>query len=103
MKRAALSLALTAMVAVSAALAHAQGDAEAGKAKSAVCAGCHGADGISPMPIAPNLAGQKEAYFIKTMKDYRDGKRQDAMMGPAAQGLSDADFANLAAYYAAMK
>jgi cytochrome c553 len=94
-------MAVTVLVAGSAVLAHAAGDAAAGKAKSAVCAGCHGADGISPMPIAPNLA--KEEYFIKTMKDYRDGKRQDPMMVPAAQGLSDADFANLAAYYAGMK
>ncbi len=103
MRRATLSLALTVLVAGSAGLAHAAGDAAAGKAKSAACAGCHGANGISMMPNAPNLAGQKEAYFIKTMKDYRDGKRQDPMMAPAAKGLSDADFANLAAYYAGMK
>ncbi len=55
------------------------------------------------MPTVPNIAGQKEAYFVKTMKDYRDGKRSDPMMVPAVKGLSDEDFANLAAYYAGLK
>jgi cytochrome c553 len=33
-------------------------DIEAGKAKAASCAGCHGADGIAVNPAYPNLAGQ---------------------------------------------
>ena len=33
-------------------------DVEAGKAKSAVCAACHGTNGVSPSPLWPNLAGQ---------------------------------------------
>lgn len=103
MRTVTLSLTLVILATGSAGLVHAAGDAEAGKAKSATCAGCHGPQGISKMPISPNLAGQKEAYFVKTMKDYRDGKRNDPMMGPAVNGLSDEDFANLAAYYAGLK
>ena len=48
-----------------------------------------------------NLAGQKEAYLAAQIKAFRDGTRQNPMMSPMAQGLSDADIANLAAYLSA--
>jgi cytochrome c553 len=79
------------------------GDAAAGKAKSAVCAGCHGANGVSAAPIYPNLAGQKEAYLVAQLKAFRDGTRANAIMAPMAKPLSDADIDNLAAYYAGLK
>ncbi|MCK4586734.1 MAG: cytochrome c [Gammaproteobacteria bacterium] len=79
------------------------GDAAAGKAASASCTGCHGMNGRSTNPANPNLAGQKEAYLVKSIKDYRDGKRKDAMMGSMVSGLSDADIANLAAFYSSVK
>ncbi len=79
------------------------GDPAAGKAKSAVCAACHGAEGISANPMWPNLAGQQEQYFIKTLKEYRDGVRKDPTMAPMAKPLSDADIENLAAYYSSLK
>lgn len=75
------------------------GDAEAGKAKSASCAACHGADGTSISDIWPNLKGQKNAYLVKQIKAFRDGDRNDPMMSPMASGLSDEDIDNLAAYY----
>lgn len=78
------------------------GDAEAGKAKSATCAGCHGANGVSGNNLWPNLAGQKEGYLAKAIKDYRDGKRNDPMMSAMAKPLSDDDAANLAAYYSGL-
>ena len=77
------------------------GDIEAGKAKSAMCASCHGSNGISMSPLWPNLAGQKEQYLIKQIKAFREGTRQDPMMAPMVAALSDADIENLAAYYAA--
>jgi cytochrome c553 len=80
----------------------AAGDAAAGKAKSAVCAGCHGATGISAAPIYPNLKGQKEAYLVKQLKAFRDGTRSDPMMSPMAKPLSDADIDNLSAYYSGL-
>lgn len=79
------------------------GDAAAGKAKSATCAGCHGAAGISANPLWPNLAGQQEAYLVKQMKAFRDGTRSDPMMSPMAKPLSDADIDNLAAYFSSLK
>ena len=75
------------------------GDAAAGKAKSASCTGCHGASGVSAVPTYPNLAGQKEAYLVKAIKDYKTGARADATMKAMVGGLSDADIANLAAFY----
>ena len=79
------------------------GDAAAGKAKSATCAGCHGANGISAVPTYPNLKGQKEAYLIQTLTGFRDGTRKNATMNAMAKPLSDADIANLAAYYSSLK
>jgi cytochrome c553 len=84
----------------------AAGDAAAGKAKSAVCAACHGADGISVAPIYPNLKGQQEAYIVSSLKAYKAGQRQggmSAIMSPQAMALSDVDMENLAAFYASLK
>ncbi len=78
------------------------GDAAAGKAKAATCAGCHGANGVSNNPLWPNLAGQKEGYLVKQMKAFRDGTRNDPMMSPMAKPLSDADIENLAAYFSSL-
>ena len=78
------------------------GDAAAGKIKSATCAACHGANGISPNDMWPNLAGQKEGYLAAQLKLFRDGGRANPMMAPMAAPLSDEDIANLAAYYASL-
>ena len=79
------------------------GDVAAGKAKSATCAGCHGGNGVSMVPMYPNLAGQKEMYLVKQLKAFRDGTRSDPTMGAMAKPLSDADIDNLAAYFASLK
>lgn len=83
--------------------ASAAGDAAAGKAKSVVCAACHGPDGNSSNPLWPNLAGQKEAYMVKQLKDFKSGARKDPVMAPMAAPLSDRDMENLAAYFASQK
>jgi cytochrome c553 len=77
------------------------GDAAAGKAKSAICAACHGATGHSMNPLWPNLAGQKEQYLAKQIKAFRDGTRKDPTMAPMVAALTDDDIANLAAYFSA--
>lgn len=93
---AALTLALSTNVVIA-------GDTAAGKAKSATCAGCHGAAGMSAIPTYPNLAGQKEAYLAKQIKDFKSGARKDPSMNAMVAALTDADIANLAAYYAGLK
>ncbi|MDX1459626.1 MAG: cytochrome c [Xanthomonadales bacterium] len=100
MKLLTASAALLAIISSSTSLA---ADIQAGKAKAATCVACHGAEGVSVNPMWPNLAGQKEAYLVKQMKDFRDGRRNDPVMAPMAKGLSDEDIANLAAYYASLK
>ena len=77
-------------------------DAAAGKAKSMTCAACHGANGMSPNDLWPNLAGQKAGYLAKQIKAFRDGNRNDPMMAPMVKNLSDDDIANLAAYFASL-
>lgn len=85
--------------AVFTATANAAGDATAGKAKSAMCASCHGADGNSVNPEWPKLAGQHAQYLVKQLADFKAGRRNNALMAPMAAGLSDDDMANLAAYF----
>ncbi|OUS30050.1 cytochrome C [Thalassotalea sp. 42_200_T64] len=99
MKKLALALAATVVMTAPAMAA----DVEAGKAKSVMCAACHGANGVSAIPMYPNLAGQKEAYIAKQLKDFKSGTRKDPVMGSMAMPLTDADVANLAAYYASLK
>ncbi|NQY62311.1 MAG: cytochrome c [Alteromonadaceae bacterium] len=99
MKKITLAIAATVMMA-SPAFA---GDVAAGKAKAAMCAACHGAAGISAIPMYPNLAGQKVAYLVKQLKDFKSGARKDPVMGAMSMGLSDADIDNLSAYFASLK
>jgi len=91
---------LGAAVALFGAMGAAQaGDAAAGKAKSVACAACHGADGNSVVPTFPKLAGQHAAYLEAALKQYKDGGRNNPIMKGQAAALSDADMANLAAYF----
>jgi cytochrome c553 len=78
------------------------GDAEKGKAKSAICAACHGPNGKSVVPIYPHLAGQQEQYLSKQLTAFRDGQRTDPIMAPMAAALSDEDIADLSAYFASL-
>lgn len=77
------------------------GDAAAGKALARNCAACHGETGIGANPAWPKLAGQKAGYLVNALKAFRAGLRKDPMMAGVTRGLSDADIASLAAYYAA--
>ena len=76
-------------------------DVEAGHRKSAPCAACHGPDGNATVPGTPTIAGQPAFFTHWQLIKYRDGRRQDPQMSPAAQTLTDADMADLAAFYAA--
>ncbi len=76
------------------------GDAKAGRRAATACQTCHGMDGLSKLPEAPNLAGQVEPYLVKALTEYRDGQRANEIMNVVAKGLSDAEIANLAAFYA---
>ena len=87
--------------------AHAQApaaDAAAGKAKAeAVCAACHGANGVSVSATIPNLAGQKQAYLAAQIAAFKSGARKNPLMNAIAAQVSPADIANVAAYYAGLQ
>ncbi len=95
-----LMLGLSALALTLSLPAAAEGDKSAGKAKSAVCAGCHGVDGNSTNPEWPKLAGQHEDYIVKQLQEFKSKVRDNATMYPQAAALSDQDMADLAAYFA---
>ncbi|WP_375455664.1 c-type cytochrome [uncultured Methylobacterium sp.] len=95
--------AITALVAALASPGVQAGDAAAGRKRAAACQTCHGMDGLSKLPEAPNLAGQVEIYLVKALGEYRDGTRRNEVMGVVAKELSDADIANLAAFYGGLQ
>ncbi|MGG2398498.1 c-type cytochrome [Pseudomonas sp. SH1-B] len=84
-------------------VAQAAGDAEAGQGKVAVCGACHGADGNSPAPNFPKLAGQGERYLLKQLHDIKSGNRQVVEMTGMLDNLSDQDLEDIAAYFSSQK
>ena len=51
----------------------------------------------------PSLAGQPVFFTHWQLIKFRDGRRKDPQMSPFAQNLSDADMADLAAFYEAQR
>ena len=92
------------------AAAQAEGNPDAGKAKSAVCAACHGPDGNSMIELNPKIAGQHENYLVKQLTEFRLASstggaegRNNAVMNGMAAPLSDQDIADLAAYFSSQE
>src|SRR2546423_9021018 len=83
--------------------ASAAGNITAGRQKAAQCQTCHGLDGLSKLPDAPNIAGSPEQYLARQLNAFRKGERKNEMMSLVVQPLSDQDVADLAAYYAAIE
>lgn len=79
------------------------GDPASGKQKSEVCAACHGADGNSPAPAFPHIAGQHEDYLLQALKDYKAGKRKNPIMAAQVENLSREDMQDLAAWFASQQ
>lgn len=90
-----------------------KGDPVAGRLKSEEerCQECHGhdgnaqdiEDGIGNIGKFPRLAGQLPAYIVKQMRDFRSGARHNDTMLIMARSVSDADVADIAAYFASQK
>ena len=78
----------------------AKGDAEVGRAKVETCTACHGATGVSPLAIYPNLAGQGERYLAKQIRDIKSGERSVPEMAPFTGNLTEQDIDDIAAFYA---
>lgn len=78
----------------------AAGNRAAGKTAAAACAGCHGNQGVSTNPAAPNLAGQDALYLATALQAYKNGSRGDETMKGLAAALDDRVMKNMAAFYA---
>jgi cytochrome c553 len=77
------------------------GSAEAGATKAAVCTACHGVNGNSANPEWPNLAGQNAVYIREQLGMFKAKKRNNPVMQPIVDPLTDQDVADLAAFFAA--
>jgi cytochrome c553 len=98
-----LQIRAAALAALSFALPASADSVDAGKAKAASCTVCHGANGISQMPGAPNLAGQQALYTTEQLKNFRSGKRVNEIMNVIAKPLTDADINDLAVWFESIK
>ena len=85
--------------------AWADGDAAVGaqRIKALGCISCHGRDGVSKLPEAPNLAGQVQIYLQSSLQAYRSKDRKNEIMNTVAENLTDDDIANLTAYYSTIQ
>lgn len=86
----------------------AAGNAEAGQQKAAVCGGCHGVDGNNAPEIyaalkAPKLGGQVPEYIVKSLHDFKAGRRVNESMSPQAQAVAEVDIADIAAWFGSQK
>ncbi len=78
-------------------------DAKAGKLiAEQQCQTCHGLNGGGVAPAIPHLAAQRERYLLASLKEYKDGKRTHAALRDLTKNMSEADMANLAAYFATL-
>ena len=108
MKTPHLLAAAAAIVLVSA--AQAQDAMSAKQAKARVkeliterCSLCHGAKGDSSNGTFPRLAAQHPAYFVKQLRDFRDGRRKGTAMNEMAKDLVEEDIAGLAVHFSTQK
>jgi cytochrome c553 len=78
------------------------GDAGAGKAKATVCMGCHGAVGVSPVPLFPNLAGQHAEYLYWQLVEIKREARPESPMTAQVANLDDSALRDLATYFSSL-
>ena len=82
------------------------GDAKAAQGKLSMCEGCHGVPGYrtaSPHVYrVPKLGGQQAVYLVNALQEYKSGARSHPTMRAIAQGLSEQDMADIAAYYSSL-
>ena len=98
-----MSIAVTLGLAAAGAAVAAQGNPEAGKQKSSMCAGCHGIDmyrtAFPEVYSVPKLGGQHAAYIAKALQEYKSGDRNHPSMRAIAASLTEQDMADLASYF----
>ena len=94
------------LLSLAAAPAFAAGDAAKGKPLVYTCTGCHGIDQYKnayPSYRVPKIAGQNEQYIVAALTGYKKGERNHATMKAHAEGFSERDIADIAAYLSSLK
>jgi cytochrome c553 len=99
-----MSKAITLLLALAGVISTAQAqDAAAGEKKAAMCIGCHGIVGYQAsfpeVHKVPMISGQGAKYIVAALNAYKKGERKHPTMKGIAVTLTDADMADLAAYY----
>ena len=74
-----------------------------GQILASTCAGCHGQDGNSYGPATPSIAGISVPYFIGTMEQYREGRRNSTIMNRVALGYTSEEVQAMAYFFAAQQ
>ncbi|MEL6243646.1 MAG: c-type cytochrome [Pseudomonadota bacterium] len=77
-------------------------DGQSAEGAPQACVSCHGADGISKLLDAPNLAGESNIYLDTQLKMFKRGQRQHDVMSEVAAALSDAEIREIANWYASI-
>jgi cytochrome c553 len=81
------------------------GNPDAAKSLVSMCTGCHTIPGYqSSFPKVyhvPKIGGQSAKYIEAALTAYKKGERNHPTMKVIAEGLSDQQIADIAAYYAA--
>jgi cytochrome c553 len=103
MRASAALVGAAALLCLAASGARAAGDAKSGRMKAQMCQACHGTDGLSQVPDAPNLAGQVEGYLATQLQAFKSGARKNEAMTLVAAGLSSQDIDDLAAWYSSIE
>jgi cytochrome c553 len=93
-------LASTLILAATASMGYAQGNAAAGESKVVGCGACHGATGNSAVAENPKLAGQNARYLLKQLHDIKSGARVVPLMTGLLDNSSEQDLQDMAAFYA---
>jgi cytochrome c553 len=107
--RTALLLAVISTVCWTANPASAEGEAgkpdlaKAQQTVTTVCAACHGADGNSPSPVNPSLAGQHAEYLTLQLMHFKSGVRSNPVMAGMVANLSPDDMRALGIYFSRQK
>lgn len=109
LRRAVAALALSLLVPLA---GHAAGASAAGRISpdiakgraiaNQMCIACHAVDGSRGLSSNPILAAQHPEYIVRQLRDYRDGRRVNAIMQAFAAQLSNEDMVHVAAFYASL-
>ena len=77
-------------------------DVQKVRSLAASCASCHGTQGVAESGMV-SLAGQPNEVLLKSLLDFKSGKRPGTIMHQLAKGYTDEQLEQLATYFANLK